>query len=215
MTSKKLFMANVGIVGYGIVGKATDYGLGKDNNIMFYDKYKAEDVLDGVLRKGFPLEEVVRSSEFIFICLPTPFSQSGQNIDLRIMDNNIREITKMSDGTNKIVIIKSTVVPGTSRKYADEYSRINFCMNPEFLTEVNYLKDFVEADRIVIGADDNKVRLRVADLYRNTFPKTPMFLTDLTTAEMVKYMANTFLATKVIFANEMQTICEGLGIKYE
>src|SRR3989344_8548621 len=160
MTSKKLFMANVGIVGYGIVGKATDYGLGKNNNIVFYDKYKTEDVLNGVLRKGFHLEEVVESSEFVFVCLPTPFSQSGQNIDLRIMDDNIEEITKMTDGTNKIVIIKSTVVPGTSRSYADKHPKTNFCMNPEFLTEANYLKDFVEADRIVIGADDNKIRLR-------------------------------------------------------
>ena len=87
-------MANIGIIGYGIVGKATDYGLNKDNKIKFYDKYKSEDVLNGVLKKGSSMEEVVDFAEFIFICLPTPFSESGQSIDLSIMDENIGKIAK-------------------------------------------------------------------------------------------------------------------------
>jgi len=208
-------MANIGIIGYGIVGKATDYGLNKDNKIKFYDKYKSEDVLNGVLKKGSSMEEVVDFAEFIFICLPTPFSESGQSIDLSIMDENIGKIAKLIEGTNKIIIIKSTVIPGTTKKYAEKYLKCKFCFNPEFLTEANYLQDFVNSDRIVVGADDNKVRLRVSDLYKNTFPTTPLYLTDLTTAEMVKYMANTFFATKVIFSNEMYDLCNKLGIKYE
>ena len=208
-------MANIGIVGYGIVGKATDYGFRRDNNVIFYDKYKEEDVLDGVRKVSLPLEELVDISKFIFVCLPTLFSESRQTIDLKIIDENIKNITKKTNGTDKIVVIKSTVIPGTTRRYTKEYNGTNFCFNPEFLTEANYLQDAINPDRIIIGTDDDKIKLKLADLYRNTFPKTPMFLTDSTTAEMVKYMANTYLSMKVIFANEIFDLCERLGVKYE
>ncbi len=196
-------MADIGIIGYGIVGKAVEYGFKNGNQILYYDKYKP----------STPLKDVVEKSEFIFICLPTPYK--NDRIDLTIMDENIREITKITDNTNKIIIIKSSVVPGATRKYSKKYPNNKFCFNPEFLTEANYLEDFVNADRIVIGADDDKISLAITDLYRNKFPKIPIFRTDLTTAEMVKYMANCLLATKVIFANEMYDLCEKLGIKYE
>lgn len=197
-------MAKIGIVGYGIVGKAVEYGFkGKGNRIKYYDKFKLSN----------SLKDVVESSEFIFICLPTPSSDDG--INLSIIDENVKKITRLTEGTDKIIIIKSTVVPGTTRKYSKKYKKNKFCFNPEFLTEANYLEDFVNADRIVIGADDDKISLRVTNLYRDRFPQTPVFRTDLTTAEMVKYMANCFLATKVIFANEMFDLCEKLGIKYE
>ena len=85
--------------------------------------------------------------------------------------------------------------------------------NPEFLTEANYLFDFINANRIVIGGDSNEVLQQLVALYRESFPKTPIFQTDPTTAEMVKYMANTFLATKVIFANEFFDLCQKFDIK--
>lgn len=197
-------MANIGIVGYGIVGKATEYGFkGDGNKIIAYDKYKDLSTL----------EEVVDASEFIFVCLPTPYQ--NDKIDLTIIDENIEKIAELSKGSDKITIIKSSVVPGTTRKYAEQYPENKFCFNPEFLTEANYLEDFVNADRIVIGADDDKTSLYVTGLYRDKFPQTPIYRTDLTTAEMVKYMANCFLSTKVIFANEMYDLCDKLGIKYE
>jgi len=209
-------MANIGIIGYGIVGKSVDYGFRRDNeNIIFYDKFKKEDNIKGIRRECLPLKDVVEKSEFIFVCLPTPFSDSGQSIDLAIMDEAIDEITKLTEGTDKIVVIKSTVTPGTTRRYSEKYKNCKFCFNPEFLVEASYLQDAVNPDRIVIGADDYKIRLRVNGLYRSTFPELPIHLTDLTTAEMVKYTANAFLSTKVIFANEIYSLCEKLGIKYE
>ena len=202
MSKKERF--DIGIVGYGIVGKAVEYGFKENNNILFYDKFKKE---------SSPLEEVVNKSDFIFMCLPTPFK--NERIDLSIMDEAMKEITKITNNTDKIIIIKSTVVPGTTRNYSKTYPQSNFCFNPEFLTEKNPNLDFVKSDRIIIGADNNHVVRKVADLYRGTFPETPMFLTDPTTAEMVKYMANCLLATRVSFANEMCEMCEKLGIKYE
>ncbi len=196
-------MSNIGIIGYGIVGKATAYGFKDGNNIKYYDKYKDSD----------SLRDVVKFSEFIFVCLPTPYKKD--KIDLSIMDENIDKIAELSKNTDKIIIIKSSVVPGTTRNYSKKYKNNKFCFNPEFLTEANYLEDFVNADRIVIGADNDKIGLRVINLYRERFPKTPIYNTDLTTAEMVKYMANCLLATKVIFANEIYDLCEKLGIEYE
>ncbi|OGJ86836.1 MAG: hypothetical protein A2268_14285 [Candidatus Raymondbacteria bacterium RifOxyA12_full_50_37] len=197
-------MAKLGIIGFGIVGKAVEYGFrGSGNIITAYDKYK--DLAT--------LQTVVTSSEFIFVCLPTPYK--NERIDLSIMDENIEQAAKFASGTDKIIIIKSTVVPGVTRAYVKKYPGVKFCFNPEFLTEANFLEDFVKGDRIVIGADDDKVSLRVTDLYRERFPLMPLYRTDLTTAEMVKYMANCYLATKVIFANEIFELCEKLGIKYE
>ncbi len=197
-------MTNIGIVGYGIVGKAVEYGFrGKENDILYYDKYKKSD----------SLEKVIGDSEFIFVCLPTPYKED--RIDLSIMNENIGKIAGLPQSTGKVIIIKSSVIPGTTRGYAEKYRANNFCFNPEFLREETYLEDFVNADRIVIGADNDKIILRVTDLYKDRFPITPIYHTNLTTAEMVKYMANCLLATKVIFANEMYEICEKLGIKYE
>jgi len=194
-------VANLGIIGYGIVGKAVEHTF-KDNNILYYDKFI----------KSTPLKEVVEKSEFIFICLPTPFK--NDKIDLSIIDENLKEITKLTDNTNKIIIIKSTVVPGTTIKYSRLYPKTKFCFSPEFLREAHYLEDAVNPDRIIIGADDLDVRKRVISLFKKRFPNVLMFETDPTSAETVKYMANCFLATKVIFANEIHDLCQKLKIDY-
>ena len=202
--------ANIGIVGYGIVGQALAYGFSrpeiKDNyTISFYDKYK----------KSKPLEPVIKESEFVFICLPTPMKSDESGIDLSIIERSVKEITQYTNNTDKIVVLKSTVIPGTTVSFEKRYPQTKFCFNPEFLTEANYLDDFLNADRIIIGASNDLVSRRVVALYKQRFPHMKIFRTDPTTAEMVKYMANTFLATKVIFANQIYDLCNKLGIKYE
>lgn len=202
--------AKLGIIGYGIVGQALAYGFSqpeiKDKyEIKYYDKYK----------DTASLEEVVTVSEFIFICLPTPMKDDESGIDLSIIEQNIAKITKYTDNTDKIIVIKSTVVPGTTAALEKKYPKTNFAFNPEFLTEANYLEDFLNADRTVVGANNDLTSRRVIALFRQRFPHTKIFQTDTTTAEMVKYMANALLATKVIFANEMYALCQALGIKYE
>ncbi|MDP3948080.1 MAG: hypothetical protein Q8P87_00020 [bacterium] len=208
--TKLISPAKLGIIGYGIVGQALAYGFSqpeiKDKyEIKYYDKYKETD----------SLESVVSGSEFIFICLPTPMKANESGIDLSIIEDSIAEITNFTNGTDKIIVIKSTVVPGTTAELGKKYPKTNFAFNPEFLTEANYLEDFVNADRNVVGANNDLTSRRVVALYRQRFPHTKIFQTDTTTAEMVKYMANAFLATKVIFANEMFALCQALGIKYE
>ncbi len=197
-------MSKVGIIGYGVVGEALEYGFGKKGDtIKYYDKFKPSS----------PLEEVVRESELVFVCLPTPYRD--KKIDLTIMDENVREIDQYAKGTDKAVVIKSTVVPGTTRRYAKEYPQTHFGFNPEFLVETHSRDDFLEQDRIIIGADDQPTSWKVADFYRQRFPGVPLFLTDPTSAEMTKYMANAFLAMKVVFGNEFHDLCTSTGISYD
>lgn len=194
----------IGIVGYGIVGQALAYGFAR-HKIYFYDKYK----------KSLTLAEVVKQSEFIFICLPTPMKHNESGIDLAIINQTVADLARFTNGTDKIIVIKSTVTPGTTMALAKKYPRCHFAFNPEFLTEANYLEDFVNADRTIVGATNDLVSRRLVVLYRERFPKMKIFQTDPTTAELVKYMANTYLATKVIFANQIYDLCQTLGVNYE
>lgn len=194
----------IGIIGFGIVGQAIEYGF-RGEDIHIYDKFK--DYLT--------LKEVCDKSEFIFVSVPTPILEDESGIDLSIVEEVVGEVARETQGTDKILIIKSTVVPGTTVSFQEKHPKVNFCFNPEFLTEANFLEDFVKADRCVVGSSNDLTSRRVISLYKKHFPHMPMFQTDPTTAEMVKYMANCYLASKVIFANEMFDICEKLGIKYE
>lgn len=202
--------ATIGIIGFGIVGQALAFGFSQKDiaskyKIQYFDKYKDSP----------PLEKVIKDSEFIFICLPTPMKQDESGIDLSIVEDMLAQITKFTNNTDKIIIIKSTIVPGTTKKYESKYPKSNFAFNPEFLTEANYLADFINADRTIVGSNTDLTSRRVIALFRQRFPSQKIFQTDTTTAEMVKYMANAFLSTKVMFANEVFDICSALGIKYE
>lgn len=209
-STKLIVPVNIGIIGYGIVGQALAYAFSRPETkrsykILFYDKYKESSLLS----------EVAKRSEFIFICLPTPMKADESGIDLSVIDEAIKKINRYSDNTEKVVVIKSTVVPGTTVKFEKKYPKTKFCFIPEFLTEANYLDDFINADRTIIGSNDDLVSRRLVSLFKQRFPSTRIFQTDPTTAEMVKYMANIYFATKVIFANQIFDLCEKLGIKYE
>ncbi len=193
----------LGIIGYGFVGKAVEHGFRDENHeILIHDKFKPS--------QG--LEKVAAESDFLFVCVPTPYKNDA--IDLTIMDEVLKHLTQYTDGTKKIVIIKSTVIPGTTEHYIKKYPSSNFCFNPEFLTEKNHLDDFIHADRIVIGAEHEMILDRVENLYTRKFPDTPLFRAKTKEAEMCKYMANCLLMTKVIFANEIYDLCESFEIDY-
>lgn len=202
-------LINLGIIGYGFVGQAVANGFdsasGGRDIIRYYDKYK--DTLS--------LEEVITKSEFIFVCLPTPMKKDESGIDLSIIEESMKDVTKYTDNTDKIVVIKSTVTPGTTASLQKKYPKSQLVFNPEFLTEANFLEDFLNADRTVIGASSDLASRRVAVIYRQRFPKTKIYQTDPTTAEAVKYFANAFLALKVTFANFFYDYCQKIGIKYE
>ena len=201
-------MAKIGIIGWGVVGRAVGQGFEtkKENKVRWYSKGDGSDTP----------EEVVEESEFLFICVPTPMFSDHSGIDLSIVKQVVDFVAPKIKGTDKILTVKSTVVPGTTASFKKKYPRVNFAMNPEFLTEANALDDFLKPDRTVIGAFSRSISARLASLYQNLYgPGSKIFLTDPTTAEIVKYMSNALLATKVIFANEMYDLCTSMGIKYE
>ncbi|MBI4153375.1 UDP-glucose/GDP-mannose dehydrogenase family protein [Candidatus Woesebacteria bacterium] len=201
-------MAKIGVVGWGVVGQAVGNGFAtkSTNEVFWFD------------RKGGPwnLDEVINKSEIIFLCLPTPMFDDESGIDLSIIDDVVGKIAPKIAGREKVLVIKSTVVPGTTVSYAKKYPKVHFAMNPEFLTEANAPWDFLNPDRTVIGVLSQPIAAKLVQLYQDLLGyHAKIFVTDPTTAEMVKYVSNAFLATKVIFANEMYDLCSALGIKYE
>lgn len=202
-------MANIGIIGWGVVGKATGKTFGSDpqNKIFWYDKN---------IKESISLDEVIKNSDFIFVCVPTPMFHDEKGIDLSIIKKVVAQIAPKIIKTKKIIIIKSSVVPGTTSSLAKKYKGARFAMTPEFLTEINANWDSMHPDRIVIGCINEADGIEIAKLHRRIFDKEiKIFVTDPTTAEMVKYMANTFMATKIIFANEFKELADKLEINYD
>ncbi|MBI4033328.1 MAG: UDP-glucose/GDP-mannose dehydrogenase family protein, partial [Candidatus Blackburnbacteria bacterium] len=160
--------------------------------------------------------EVISSSEFLFVCVPTPIYSDYSGIDPSIVDSVVFDVASKVSGTDKILIIKSTVIPGTTAGYAKKYPKVKFAMVPEFLTEKTPEYDFLHPARTIIGAFDKNVAERIKKLHQPVLPKdSPYFLTDPTSAELAKYMSNTMLAAKVLLANEYYALSQKLGVNYD
>jgi UDPglucose 6-dehydrogenase len=137
--------------------------------------------------------------------------------DTSIVEGVVRDIDDSvvyRNCSNRVVIIKSTVPPGTTERLNEECKHISVIFNPEFLTEANFIEDFKTQDRIIIGGP-RPASTKVRQLFYKAFPNAHIIKTHSTIAEMVKYTTNTFLATKVSFANEMKMICDELKIDYD
>ncbi len=200
---------NIGIVGQGYVGTAVNEVFSKHYDVETYD-------LDIDKCSVDYLEDLVELSNIIFVCVPTPMKKDG-SCDTSIVEAVVKDINDMVVSRNvsgRIVAIKSTIPPGTTNRLNKECKNISVIFNPEFLTEANFIDDFKNQNRIIIGGErPSTTKLR--QVYSLVFPNAKIVKTGSKTAEMVKYMTNTFLATKVSFANEMKMICDGLDIDYD
>ena len=167
------------------------------------------------------LKSAVMNSEVSFISVGTP-SGKDCKIDLKFIDQvskDIGDVLKTKDSYH-VIVVKSTVVPETTEKVVlknlEERSGkkagddFGVCMNPEFLREGVAMEDFLNPDRVVIGSIDKKSGDVIEKLYENF--KAPILRTNLKTAEMIKYAANSLLATKISFTNEVGNICKKIGI---
>ena len=196
---------NIGIIGQGFVGSAIREGLKS-----FYPCYTYD--LDSS-RCTHTHEEVVDNADIIFVCVPTPMRKSGE-CDTRILEKAVTNIDKaVSKDKNPIIILKSTIPPGTTNKIS-KLTRLSVCFSPEFLTEANSFEDFKNQTRIIIGGP-RPATGRVKQMFRKAFPSIPIVKTGTKTAEMVKYFTNCFLASKVTFANEMYEICSRYNIDFD
>jgi len=197
----------IGVVGQGYVGTAV--------KTVFEKHYKTNtfDLNGNCSCKT--LHELVNNSDVVFVCVPTPMKKDG-GCDTSIVESVVNDIneTVNSNQDGKIVAIKSTIPPGTTNRLNKECEYISVIFNPEFLTEANFIDDFKNQNRIIIGGErPSTTKLR--QVYSLVFPDATIVKTGSKTAEMVKYMTNTFLTTKVSFANEMKMICDELKIDYD
>lgn len=201
----------IGIIGQGFVGTAIREGLKNFYSVSVYDLKKElcpEELL------ATPLG-IVQNCEIIFQCLPTPMRISGE-CDLRIVKDSLENLNAISlvHNKNPIVVIKSTVPPGTCESLNEQFENINIVFSPEFLTEINSIEDFKKQTRIILGGP-RPYTTQVKTMFRKAFPHIPIVKTGYKTAEMVKYFINNFLSVKVSFANEMYQICNALNIDYD
>lgn len=163
----------------------------------------------GSLRFVAEPEAAVRDCEFAYLCVPTPQADDG-SVDLGYIETAARQIAPVLP-IGAVVVNKSTVAVGSAKVVEKVLGRtdLRVVSNPEFLREGSAVADFLRPDRIVIGADDPGTAARVASLYSAL--SAPVIITDPASAEMVKYAANSFLASKVSFANAIAALCESLG----
>ncbi len=177
----------------------------------------AKNVTDGRLRFTTNLAPIVREAEVVFIAVGTPPQDDGGS-DLRFVMGAARDIAKhLHDYT--VVVQKSTAPVGTAREVArviaeakPKNAEFDVVANPEFLREGSAVNDFMRPDRVVVGAENERARQLMKQVYRPLYLlETPIVWTSLESAEMIKYASNAFLATKISFINEIARICELTG----
>jgi len=186
----------VGIIGAGIVGGAIEHWFAEKHELFIHDPVR-----------GTTLADVTDHVDMAYIAVPTPMSDDG-SCDLSIVESVLDELP---DGFT--AVIKSTVVPGTTQRYHESYPNLKIAYSPEFLVERRHLEDFGNQDILVCGTHHADVAERVFAQHREAgvLKRDQTFQVTPTQAELVKYTKNTFYAVKVIFANQMYDICEGLG----
>ena len=231
---------NITVVGTGYVGLVSGAGLAdfgmhvicvdKDTNrikdlskgeIPFYEpgleELVARNVKNGRLAFTTNLKMAVGRSLVIFIAVGTPDDGQGQT-DLSQVEEVARRLAKAIDDY-KVLVIKSTVPVGTNRWVKEIVQtnmkkdlKVDVVSNPEFLREGSAIEDFMRPNRVVLGSDSPQALAIVKDIYRALYLiETPFVLTNLETAELIKYASNAFLATKISFINEVANICENVG----
>jgi len=196
-TKKMTKHLKIGIIGVGMVGGAVArYFESIGRTPFLYDKYNGKGSLDEV-----------NEADAVFICVPTPYGKGG--FDLSMVEE---AVSNLENG--KIVVVKSTVLPGTTESLQNKYPQHQFLFNPEFLRELTAVEDMLSPERQIVGYTEKSQP--VAEEILEILPPAPFKKTiPATEAEMVKYFGNTYLAARVIFANQMYDLCQALGIDYD
>lgn len=173
------------------------------------DDLVAEGIASGRLSFVLGARDAVVDAEFVYLCLPTPQGADGA-ADLSFIQDVATDIGPQLK-PDAVVINKSTVPVGSVTEVEKHLGRDDVCVvsNPEFLREGTAVADFLQPDRVVIGATDEAAAKRVADLYVGL--DAPTVITDAASAEAIKYASNAFLATKLSFVNAMAAVCEAVG----
>ena len=164
------------------------------------------------------LSEAVNKSDIIFICVGTPNKRKSLSVELKFVYQAAKDIKKVSKG-KKIIVTKSTVPVGTGdqiEKILKNSKKFTVVSNPEFLREGEAIRDFKYPDRIVIGSNSSSIFKTMKNLYSPLINKgSKFFTTNRRGAELIKYAANAFLATKITYINEIANLCEKINVNVE
>jgi len=206
----------IGVIGNGFVGGAVKFGFspqtGCEAEVRVYDIEPS--------KSTHTLEETVNESDFIFLSVPTPANKDG-SINIDILESALNDIENVHDGVKEnSILIRSTVVPGTTWSLQESFPNLNLLFNPEFLTERSANFDFINQSRFIIGSSgqphNEEKSNQLTELFKQRFGHSIAVLqTSYETAEMIKYMNNCFFATKVSFMNEMYQIAEKVDANWD
>jgi len=206
-------MAELGHEVTGLDIDAERVRLLREGGVPIYEPGLTELIAKNRERLTFTTDPAVahENGEFTFLCVDTPPTYSG-DADLSRVWKAVEDLPAENGG--RTLVTKSTVPVGTGRAIQTElvrrgYGHVSYCSNPEFLREGTAIRDFMHPDRVVVGSDDLGVQERVAALYGPL--EAPIVKTDVSSAEMIKYASNAFLATKISFINEIANVCEVTG----
>lgn len=190
---------SIGIMGTGMVGGAVRRYFEKVGNVPF--------VFDPGKNEGSVAE--VNRADVVFICVPTPYDPAKGGFDLSMVREAIGNVS-----AGKIIIIKSTIMPGSTAELQKEFPEHKLMYNPEFLTEMTADQDMQFPDRQILGTTDKS--FTAAGDVMAILPLAPYErIMPSTASEMVKYYGNTWFSAKVTFANQMYELCQKLGIEYD
>jgi len=193
----------------------------KKGNVPFYepglDELVRKNVRNGRLNFSTKIKDAVESSLVIFIAVGTPPRGDG-TADMRYVEEVASEIAREIRGY-KVIVTKSTVPVGTGSRLREIVSRkltervdFDIVSNPEFLREGSAIEDFMRPNRVVVGTSSQQAVAILKDLYRPLYLiETPFVITNIETAELIKYASNSFLAVKISFINELSKLCENVG----
>ncbi len=181
------------------------------------DTLVARNIDSGRLRFTTELSDAVKGADAVFIAVGTPGRRGDGHADLSYVLDAAREIAEVAEAY-VVVVIKSTVPVGTGAKVVEVIARtrpdldFDVASNPEFLREGSAIEDFMRPDRVVVGSNSERAFTVVNELYRPlSLNRTPVMHTTLETSELIKHAANSFLATKITFINQIADLCERAG----
>ena len=193
----------IGVIGQGFVGNAVFQKFRKYYDVKTYDIDRS--------KCNSKLEDLLNFSTIIFLCLPTPMNSDG-SCNIKIVEESIKKIDEAKKDI--IVVIKSTIPPGTTANFNERYNNISLVFNPEFLTERNAVIDYENQKRIIIGGPRPSTTI-LKQLFSKVFDECHIIKTGSTHAEFIKYFTNCFLATKVSFSNEMYELAKTFDLDYD